>query len=307
MKMQHGYVSFSPHTVNVSHLVFVFQRIEPVGYDSKRNAYWYIGSKIITYASSSLLITFIADRLWIQRAPPKVKALKRKRTVSKSPSKTQATVSALVKTTKRPRLSSNHAKSNQATLSSQGSGRHNRAAKDQARLKLDAQAKELAELNRQASQTMSTRQLSLRSKAIPSPSKVIGTRASARIRGNPRPKDDDEWQKIPDGWLDEGPSVRNSRSSSRLAMVKTGLELDDGSISDLTELSEETNVSDVVENDEGDEHVEPEPEPEQESTTSEHFVEWETVCLLPLAFCYALHIQTDLCHIIRLGTYLGAI
>ncbi|KAF9533716.1 hypothetical protein CPB83DRAFT_405954 [Crepidotus variabilis] len=237
-------------------------RVEPIGYDTKRNAYWFIGS----------------DRLWIQRALPKApgkKPLKRKRTTAKSSVKTKTT-SAITRNAKRPRITPPEVKSKQQPIENPSSGRHSRAAKDQAKLKLDAQARELAELNRQAALTSPKkipRQASMRSKVIQTPPKTIGTRASARIRGNPNTQDE-EWQPVPEGWLEEGPSFISSRSSSRIAIKKTGLETDDGSVSDLTELSEDTPDPSISDNEK--DHDEPglEPEPQPDG-----FVEWETICV----------------------------
>ncbi|PPQ91826.1 hypothetical protein CVT25_000273 [Psilocybe cyanescens] len=248
-------------------------RVEPIGYDSKRNAYWFIGG----------------ERLWIQRVPPKPpksQASKRKRVNNKAadkntPSKTNPPPK------KRARLEEANTRSNVASTS----GRHSRAAKDQAKIKLDLQAKELAQLNREATK------LSHKSKGS-SPSKqpsrlssrVVGTRTSARLRGPL----EDEWQPIPNEWLNSPakPKDRNSVSKN----LKTGLESDEES--DLTELSEDG---------EGDEDEEEEPaevsKPTESATVNgevaqnheskvsdekeqkdsqevpSDFIEWETLCV----------------------------
>ncbi|KAJ3917883.1 hypothetical protein F5877DRAFT_43804 [Lentinula edodes] len=255
-------------------------RIEPIGYDAKRNAYWLIG----------------ADRLWIQRVPPKPPrpppkhSLKRKRIVDTNQTKTK------LSSTKRLRLQNtiesdrNVAKSAVEPVPST-SGRHGRAAKDQANLKLDAQAKELAELNRQAALLAShspgsNRKSSTRgassSKLSSSPARPtrgtssarpLGTRQSARLRGS----DDDEWQAIPDEWLqnDEDGDMeekgKDKRGSPSLRSVS--------SISELTELSEEEEIPTPAEETRiKEEPVSPDKSQENVSMTQE-FVEWETIAV----------------------------
>ncbi|KAF8170115.1 hypothetical protein BJ912DRAFT_998243 [Pholiota molesta] len=170
-------------------------RIEPIGYDSKRNAYWYIGTQ---------------------------------------DTKANATPAKRARITAPP-----------LTPSSPVSGRHSRAAKDQAKLKLDAQARELAELNRQAAMssisrsTRPTRQVAARAQSSKTPTRsapprAFGTRASARLRG---PQEEEEWQPIPEEWLNEGKRGKNQKG--KLPAAKTGLESDEESISDLTELSDD--------------------------------------------------------------------
>ncbi|KAF9473752.1 hypothetical protein BDN70DRAFT_915558 [Pholiota conissans] len=248
-------------------------RIEPIGYDSKHNAYWYIGS----------------DRLWIQRVPPKAprsKVLKRKRGPEKKAQETKASATPV----KRARIAAAP-----VTPSSPASGRHSRAAKDQAKLKLDAQAKELAELNRQAAMSTSrstrpTRQAASRaqpsrtSTRVAAPPRILGTRASARLRG---PQEEDEWQPIPEEWLNEGKRMRNSS-----AAAKTGLESDDESISDLTELSDdgEEDTTPTSRNGKPSKGVAnsnateskaievAEEKTEEPGNPIENFVEWETIC-----------------------------
>lgn len=176
------------------------------------------------------------------------------------------------------------------------SGRHSRAAKDQAKLKLDAQARELAELNREASMSTSrstrpTRQAASRAQfsrtpTRSAPSRVLGTRTSARLRG---PQEEDEWQPIPEEWLNETKRPRKSSVSA----AKTGLENDEESISDLTELSDdggETSASPSVSQNgkstkassNGIKSTEPkfeiiEDKPEPPEDPLANFVEWETV------------------------------
>lgn len=82
-----------------------------------------------------------------------------------------------------------------------------------------------------------------RTASTTSPRKPTGIRVSARLRGTT--VEDDEWQEVPDEWLAVS-DTRKSRardlpSGSLLSgkkTMKTGLEGDDSSISELTELSD---------------------------------------------------------------------
>ncbi|KAF8149807.1 hypothetical protein B0H34DRAFT_731219 [Crassisporium funariophilum] len=251
-------------------------RIEPVGYDSRRNAYWFLGG----------------NQLWIQRMAPKAaKPSKRKRTSQKLVDNPRQDTNP---NTKRPRLhgpshdsSSNKNKSNAASLNpSQTSGRHSRAAKVQAKLKLDAQAKELAELNRQAGQQVKTktpRQSTVRLQPSRPASRPMGTRISARLRG----AQEEEWQPIPHEWL----SGENNTKAGTIRRQKTGLESDEETISDLTELSEE-----LLEDADVDSYPQKaadtnngsvstgvrkplDVEAEQVEAMDVNFVEWETICV----------------------------
>ena len=147
----------------------------------------------------------------------------------------------------------------------------------QASAKLSAQAKELAELQRQA--TLEGRR-SGRRVASPSPPRKasprrpLGTRMSARLRGATQAADG--WQEIPDAWLNAGVEEHdgewvekddkeaemgvNSEPDTELdlhsepepdadndiRLAKTGLESDDDAVSELTELSEITPPATVV-------------------------------------------------------------
>lgn len=123
------------------------------------------------------------------------------------------------------------------------SPRGGRAAKTRANQRLDAQARDLAEFRRQMTSSR-TRTTST------SPRKPTGIRVSARLRGTV--VEDDEWQEVPDEWLTVGDTrksrTRDPPSGSLLSgkkTMKTGLEGDDSSISELTELSD--GGDDVVE------------------------------------------------------------
>ncbi|KZT65867.1 hypothetical protein DAEQUDRAFT_730916 [Daedalea quercina L-15889] len=288
-------------------------RIEPIGYDAKTNAYWLIGP----------------DRLWLQRVPPKPpKGVKRKRLAARksvahastskldddeynselerqlSPKRkrTQRTPvkPAVTRPQRTPARSTRSRKSAPEPVPEPTGGRGStRAAKMQANKKLDVQAKELAEFQRQAAalvaasrssrQTRQTRALTEPEQSSParptrSPRKAaLGTRTSARLRGAHDEGDDEEWQQIPDDWLQETvePVPRlPTRSSARKGKAKadypqvgvttdepsvpvdgnkTGLESD--AASDLTELS----ISEEPEDAAAAQEVEREPTPQ--STT----------------------------------------
>ncbi|OJT13886.1 hypothetical protein TRAPUB_9555 [Trametes pubescens] len=216
-------------------------RIEPIGYDAKTNAYWLIGP----------------DRLWIQRAPPKPprsRNLKRKRpavTAKKAPTKASTskaaesssddedeppTRSKRTRTQAKSQPSTKSQTNGRATRTSRRTrasspaatelsspGKSARAAKVQANKKLDMQAKELAEFQRQTARLASVKakantspRASRRNSSSPA-KRAVGTRVSTRLRRSTRgaPEDDededDEWQQVPDEWLEnESPSRRTS-------------------------------------------------------------------------------------------------
>lgn len=194
-------------------------------------------------------------------------------------------------------------------------------------MKLDAQAKELAELNRQAGLLASGRTsrmrgaASLDSQLRSSPAartsgsrltrtsgssaaavstastsaRPLGTRLSARLRG----LQDEEWQAIPDEWLDDNDNDNDTKGEGkevgkgrRTRAPSPSRSEANSSISELTELSEDTSSNSVkAEAEEDTEEVEDKDEEEedpatvddgsklrvQETTTNGDFVEWETV------------------------------
>lgn len=190
------------------------------------------------------------------------------------------------------------------------SGLRSRVAKDQAKRRLDAQAKELAELNKQATLATSKSRTERRATfRMNDKSRVVGTRASARLRGTLA---DDEWQPIPDDWLDD---VRLP-SSKRSECQKTGLESGDGSVSDLTDLSEDSldpvSIKDEVHGEEKekdgsgecvDDEIEVDDAPEQ-WLAADNFVEWQTVFRCIALFRIIAHFESqDLCDTLRMGKY----
>lgn len=69
------------------------------------------------------------------------------------------------------------------------------------------------------------------------PRKPTGIRVSARLRGSA--VEDDGWQEVPDEWLGDNKShAKSGPMLSGKKRIKTGLESDDSSISELTELSD---------------------------------------------------------------------
>ncbi|KAH8981590.1 hypothetical protein EDB86DRAFT_3086957 [Lactarius hatsudake] len=258
-------------------------RVEPIGYDSKANAYWLIGP----------------DRLWIQRTIPKPpRNLKRKRAPRRPKPKPEAAFTddesdppptpkkrKAAGTIRIPPASSStptRATRQRRPPSSPDdpgpvSSRGPRAAKTQASAKLSAQAKELAELQRQAAlegRRSSRRVASPSPSRRASPRRPLGTRMSARLRGVNQT--DEEWQEIPNEWLNEGGEENDGASASEhdkeadlgvhsepepepdldpapdldadmdTQLAKTGLESDDDAVSELTELSEITPPATVI-------------------------------------------------------------
>ncbi|VDC04909.1 unnamed protein product [Peniophora sp. CBMAI 1063] len=235
---------------------FATWRIEPIGYDAKSNAYWLIG----------------ADRLWIQRNPPRPpRPLKRKRAPpkKKAPSPSPSVPSELSEpeedlAPKRPRRAASNANAKKSNGRAKGKGRAaevepepdeevhgrgSRKAKTQANAKLDAQAKELAALQRQAAleKRRGPAPAATISAAAQSPRATRGTRVSARLRGA-----ETEWQDVPAEWLADG-----EKDDAEDEAAKTGLE-DDDAVSELSSLSDLSELE-----------PEPEPEPEEEVVEEE--------------------------------------
>lgn len=320
---------------------FSSQRIEPIGFDAKRNAYWLIGSKSIFSLIFMITLTMtymLVDRLWIQREFPKRPISSTKRKAKNTASSRKAKVPRLSKSLSlaqaeraspsnrttpsrkdagnrsskaaKPSRNSRRLDTSDASPSVPGSLSRARAAKTQANVKLDLQAKQLAaakaefdSLNRRSSRG--------------SASRPLGTRLSRRLRGE---DDDDDWQQIPPEWLEgidelpsSSPSKRPKRSATRAStkmIIKdaplqpltitnrrnseehdidnmTGLESDNES--DLTELSDSETSNREAENPEEIEvHEDPpsdifnhEENPENHSTwPPANFIEWETVSIL---------------------------
>lgn len=268
-------------------------RIEPIGYDAKRNAYWLIG----------------ADRLWIQRELPKLTAKRKRNSNIRSPKKPNGVSQERLTLSKRQRLDPGvpPQSARQKVTENPPNSRGSRAAKARANEKLDAQAKDLAKFERHItslSRTKASKAYSLSRNQHRS----AGIRVSARLRGSA--VIEDEWQEIPEEWLNtqiRSPVDEMAQPSSfpRKHSTKTGLESDDGSISDLTELSDiesepgpgetakevDTRESVLSDADPGmteyaatsdihstQEEKEAEPIVDQDPIPRD-FVEWETICV----------------------------
>ncbi|KAG6910104.1 hypothetical protein DXG01_013157 [Tephrocybe rancida] len=271
-------------------------RIEPIGYDSKSNAYWLIG----------------ADRLWLQRPIPKPPRTKAAASTTSPLKRKRATAPAKATPKGKGRAAAMPAAKRPRTQEPEATTGRSRAAKSQAKVKLDAQAKELAELNRQANALarsssglrMSTRSSPKKpSPKKPPPQKSAGTRVSKRLRGN---EEEEEWQAVPEEWLNGGEGSKPYKANGRRGgakEAKTGLEDGGSEISELTELTEESGKG-RAEYDEGDGEDEEEQEtaevPAEEETKAvpeaplppiddrglgeqpvlpEGFIEWETICV----------------------------
>ncbi|KAG6333333.1 hypothetical protein ID866_5766, partial [Astraeus odoratus] len=215
-------------------------RIEPIGYDAKRNAYWLIG----------------ADRLWIQREIPRTN-IKRKRKSEARASPTKPDKKQQLSGNKRRRFNEESHINEQPLQSTRQKGRStptthprgSRIAKARANEKLDAQAKDLAEFQRQMATSSRTRASKMTSRSSHRP--PSGIRVSARLRGTA--VIEDEWQEIPEEWLAADVTDKHALQASESDALadevrgeKTGLESDNGSISDLTELSDGESEPGVV-------------------------------------------------------------
>jgi hypothetical protein len=177
-----------------------------------------------------------------------------------------------------------------------------RAAKANAKKKLDAQARALAEFQRQNAATTRNNRTSKLQRMddedgdFSAPKKTFGTRLSKRLRSSVNR--DDEWQQIPDGWLgdEDEKSVRaindvdsdaserdgSSGPTPKKPIAKTGLESDLEDISDLTELSDSSAEEESVKDEDTSESEDEEEEEKEEerkplSPIPEDFVEWEMV------------------------------
>lgn len=141
-------------------------------------------------------------------------------------------------------------------------------------MKLDAQAKELAEFQKQAA--VSAKSGGKMSARQPLPPR--GTRLSKRLRGA---IEEEEWQSVPDDWLDE--------NKSSPVLPKTGLESD--AESDLTSLSGEDedrpepprskqSADGKLDGDENDAEMLDNRGITIAQDMSADFIEWETVSII---------------------------
>ena len=160
-----------------------------------------------------------------------------------------------------------------------------RAAKTQAKMKMDEQAKDLVEFQRQAAAAAKAKG---QSPAQPPPP-PRGTRLSKRLRG---PTEEEDWQPVPDEWLAEGKTPAPAKALNTLP--KTGLESDDESaltsLSDEDEDEGEEEAANGIEREEAgdgksrtggqaDEQILDDRGLEMPPEMPSDFVEWETVSL----------------------------
>ena len=208
----------------------------------------------------------LEDRLWIQRIPPKpAKSLKRKRPVENR--KLTPTEQYKQKASKKRRTDASITQEDTSKRTRRG-----RAAKLQAKIKLDAQAKELAALQTQARNsrqaTRSTRGTTKQ------PARPQGTRVSARLRGA-----QDDWQCVPAEWLNETLDVNHESGedvkSTSARNMANGAQYD--SVSELTELSDESDDSDIQTKIRKQDQFDRLLREDEAKSLTENFVEWETV------------------------------
>lgn len=261
-----------------------------------------------TSCHRSFIYVHSAKRLWIQRSTHKPKNLKRKRFPAP---KQPITKEVRRPTGKRRKVLQGNSSDSSGNLSDTQPRETltpgPRAAKLKANRKLDAQAKDLAEFQREnalaARFTRTTRRGGPDKDTGSSPSRPFrATRVSGRLRGG-KSDPDEEWQSIPDDWLTEDntePPPRTSMRATKLRRIspevtdlesdledskptKTGLESDE-SVSDLTDLSSDREDTASTEDDDGggskcngdipsdgkQDGVEPDDNPEG-------FIEWEMV------------------------------
>lgn len=203
-------------------------------------------------SSKQMRDIFVADRLWIQRSLPKSHKIKNMKTPDNDAS--QASTSGRAK---RRRLGKD-LEHNDETIFAVLPTPKDRTAKTRAKVKLDTHAQAPSGLV----QTSRSRESKYGTTSRP----ILGTRASARLRGIQQT----EWQPVPREWMEEGTGLETQPT-------KTGLESDLDELSELTELSDDSY-------DEPPDTVEKFTPPDgigHQSTSGEapqkDFVEWETV------------------------------
>ena len=211
---------------------------------------------------------------------------------------------------KRPRLTGSTTQhSNWHTSHPQHSTRRSRAAKDQAMIKLDAHARDLANLDRQAAllnqESTPFCPTMLRSEPAGYTSRPLGTRISARLRGSQK----EEWQLVPKEWLNEEKSLQDIKTEAELS--KAGLESDEDIISDLTELSEEVSDDSKLNTPRLSGKPAESPAFKHRETSGElevldTYADWETVSCLFIASSHT-DFDEDLHNPRRMGTFLSAL
>lgn len=267
----------------------------------------------------------LADRLWLQRpvpSPPKKRKPKKKKPVPAKKPKVKLRI-PLAKTKsvaqsereggrpsrnqKTARASRRKAAEEPSVSSSPQSSGRARAAKTQANVMLDLQAKQfLAVKAEMRSLSRNKGHKDMQSPLDSPPKQTMGTRVSRRLRG---PEiEDEEWQQVPEEWLAEAGSSRQhadeakrkTRQSPRKRrrdedsdeefvapkVLVTGTGLESGDESELTELSDAESVAEDADASDGvkaedmqddDDKSEEEEEKLPEVWPPPDFIEWETV------------------------------
>ncbi|KAF8581073.1 hypothetical protein K439DRAFT_256606 [Ramaria rubella] len=221
-------------------------RMEPIAYDAKGNAYWLMGG----------------NRLWIQYAPPRKRTKSHKR-------KQPATISNDRKSAKRK----------QPVVAS--SSKATAASKTKASATNPTGSRSIRETRSRGQPSGSSAQQK---------SRTMGIRVSSRLRGK---EEEEIWQPIPEEWLkeesnDDGNERPNGshfteKEKGKDVEFKKGLtSLDDGSeltsLSDLTELPSETEGEEDSKEEEVDEEEESSPSTPLPDPSSSNEESWETVC-----------------------------
>ena len=217
-------------------------------------------------SSKQMRDIFVADRLWIQRTLPKSRH-KIKNMKSPNNNASRASTSGRAK---RRRLGKDLEHDDETIFTLLPTPK-DRTAKTRAKVKLDTHAQAPSVLV----QTSGSRESKHGTTSRP----ILGTRASARLRGVQQ----NEWQPIPREWMEEGTGLETQPMSD----LKTGLEIDLDELSELTELTDDSydEPPDTVEiltspDDIGHQST----SGEAQNQSQKDFVEWETVSGFILAY-----------------------
>ncbi|CAE6456215.1 unnamed protein product [Rhizoctonia solani] len=190
-------------------------RMEPVGWDSKKNTYWLVGE----------------TRLWIQHHIPQPHKPTKKR-----PRASQAVIVPLesnIFSREPPSFSDDEGEDGVNKLQSEKENEEESEAEAASSRSLTppppVQSKRSSARQSRSSSSAEKRRTTESANGSRKRPKVTGTRVSLRLRGsNKKETDEDEWQSVPDDWLDkEGKSRPSPKAADPF-----------GSDSDLTEVEE---------------------------------------------------------------------
>ena len=242
----------------------------------------------MTWASRRVII-LVADRLWIQRAlPPKTRKKRHARecTIDLPGSHGRA---------KRRRIEKILESVNFNQSVSHATTAH-RAAKFKAKAKLNARPVAVVGVRSSYCHNGHSSTGVQRGKVTNHPTAscpIVGTRVSARLRGAQQ----DEWQPVPKEWMDDI-DERDSHleyASRSETVIKTGLESDLEEMSELTELSEDSQTRSfeadnlTIYNAMANHRTTAKDEglcDQPEEKSPKDFVEWETVSSYAPAFFF---------------------